>query len=305
MTFPVRISLEPNSTEWDVPLTVQFPNLEVSDPKHLEHFTANRIRRLTIDVCGVPGVLVPSLPSLDALTLSICSTHNFAGIRPLIDLRRLARLSTIWIQGDTPYTFSRLFKGHSTTIVECKLDGGFCIDSATDPFFERIRFCLQRLICRRVRFMAQIGVSLDQVTYLALHSTYFIAGLPCLKCPLLQALSLQGRTYGSPELNTMMERYLSAYAPQIMVLALHCGGNEILSDSSVLALTRCWNLKRLLLNGRIALDGRDWIAVASTLSLDMVVRVYDDSRRVSNCAIVHRQSLSRRRFWTNVLCRHT
>ena len=282
MTCPIRISLEPNSTEWNVPLEIQFPNLEVSHPQYIEHFTANGIRQLTIHVRGVPRVLVPTLPSLDALTLLLRPTHNFAGIRPLIDLRRHARLSILWIQGDAPYDFSRLFKGDSTTIIECKLDGVFCVDSGTDSFFERIRFSLQRLICRRVRFTAQVGISLDQVTYLALHSTYIIAGLPCLKCPSLQALSLQGRTYGSPELNTMMERSLSAYAPQITMLALHCGGSEILSDSSVLALTRCWNLKRLLLNGRIALDGRDWIAVASTLSLDMVVRVYDDSRRVSS-----------------------
>ena len=65
----------------------------------------------------------------------------------------------------------------------------------------------------------------------------------------------------------------------------------------------CWNLKRLLLNGRIALDGREWIAVDSTLSLDMVVRVCDDLRRVSNCSIVPRQFLYRKRFWTNTLCR--
>lgn len=272
-------------------------SLVVRLPQRLDHPTLSNLRNLTlhVDRNRHPFQALPAFSKLDSLEI------HFRGRLPrqhshLVNLSNYPALRNICVDGDAWAGFVGAFTGHSQRLETCVLRGQLVVTSQINGFFSRIASSLRHLYCHGVHLVGSVDVVFPQLEVLSLHKVLSSNRLcPFTNCPSLRMLTVEAdnvhEARRQEDLNNLLQLLVLQYATTLTSLTLRSGLVWLLSPIAVHALQRSRLLRNLLLDGRVVMDGRDWLMISDTVPFDMVAKIdsWNPSPRVSVGCCAHVQ----------------
>jgi hypothetical protein len=276
----------------------QLDTLLVRLPQKLNYPVLSGLRHLTVHVDQQQHASepLPALIQLDSLQIRVRGrpAHRQSA---LVDLSTYPSLRSLCIDGDTWTGLTRTFIGQSQSLEMCVLRGQLVVTNQLNDFFSRLAASLKYLYCYGVHLVGGVDVVLPQLELLSLHKVLSSNRLsPFTNCPVLETLAVEADDSMTKErheeLNSLLQLLLLHLASSLTTLILRSGLSWRLSPIAVHALQRSRLLRNLLLDGAVVMDGRDWLLVSCTGTLDMVTKVdswipsRDVSGRACSCALM-------------------
>lgn len=250
-------------------------------PLKLQHGNLTRVRDLSIDLSvGGEYDTLPIMENLWTLTIG-CTGRRASSATPqtkLVDFNRHPRLSRLHVAGDGWSGIPELFSGNTPNLAVCVLTGPIIITTRSADFFDRFADGLQYLFCQGTHLIGPLQTHFGSLRHLSLHKV--VTGLqtfPFRRCSVLTSLAFELEDNYNPtrfeDLNGFIQDVLRYTSSTVQFLTIRTGILFMLSAVSVHSILRTTQLRYLLLDGALALDGRDWVLLSQVLQLHVVARI--------------------------------
>ena len=224
--------------------------------------------------------VLPALTNLQSLDVFFSGRNrppSYASAPKLVDFRRFPNLASLYVEGDMWSGLVDNFTGSTETLSVCVLRGPLVINSMLDQFFGLMMTCLRVLSCYGSHLIGPLNTRFEQLQHLSLHKVICGRSFPFDQCPSLLSLALEAEDVDGASrvdnLNTLLQMALLHTASTLRFLTLRSGLFWLLSPIAIHALQRVTGLQGLLLDGAVAMDGRDWMLVALSTKLQLVANV--------------------------------